>query len=122
MMPRFREELGEIRSFYERILEQTFGVSEGIWLGTPFNLNLERERGELARRIAGHPSSAPGALGRKGWLDCPGGSQDCGIGNAGLSVGHGAGHWTLMNLEFAGSLRRLFRRLVRRPMNWRLWA
>jgi len=51
VMPRFREGLGEIRSFYERILEQTFGVSEGIWLGTPFNLNLERERGELARRI-----------------------------------------------------------------------
>jgi non-heme chloroperoxidase len=50
-MPRFREELGEIRSFYERILEQTFGVSEGIWLGTPFNLNLERESGELARRM-----------------------------------------------------------------------
>ena len=28
VMPRFREGLGEIRSFYERILEQTFGVSE----------------------------------------------------------------------------------------------
>ena len=50
-MPRFREGLGEIQAFYERILEQTFGVSEGIWLGTPFNLNLERESGELERRM-----------------------------------------------------------------------
>ena len=51
MMPRFREGLGEIKAFYERILEQTFGVSEGIWLGTPFNLNLERESRELERRM-----------------------------------------------------------------------
>ena len=50
-MPRFREGLGEIQAFYERILEQTFGVSEGIWLGTPFNLNLERQSGELERRM-----------------------------------------------------------------------
>jgi pimeloyl-ACP methyl ester carboxylesterase len=50
-MPRFREGLGELQGFYERILEQTFGVSEGIWLGTPFNLNQERESGELARRM-----------------------------------------------------------------------
>lgn len=50
-MPRFREGLGEIKVFYERILEQTFGVSKGIWLGTPFNLNRERESGELERRM-----------------------------------------------------------------------
>jgi non-heme chloroperoxidase len=50
-MPRFREGLGEIQAFYERILEQTFGVSEGIWLGTPFNLNLERESGDLERHM-----------------------------------------------------------------------
>lgn len=46
-MPRFREGLGELRSFYERLLEQAFGVAEGIWLGTPLNLNLEKESGEL---------------------------------------------------------------------------
>ena len=51
-MPRFREGLGELQAFYERVLEQTFGVSEGIWLGTPFNLNLERESGDLERRMA----------------------------------------------------------------------
>jgi non-heme chloroperoxidase len=49
VMPRFREGIGELQAFYERILEQTFGVAEGIWLGTPFNLNLERETGELER-------------------------------------------------------------------------
>jgi pimeloyl-ACP methyl ester carboxylesterase len=48
--PRFREGIGE-QAFYERLLEQTFGVAEGIWLGTPFNLNLERESGELQRRM-----------------------------------------------------------------------
>ena len=51
-MPLFREGLGEMQAFFERILEQTFGVAEGIWIGTPFNLNLERESGELERRMA----------------------------------------------------------------------
>jgi pimeloyl-ACP methyl ester carboxylesterase len=50
-MPVFREGLREIQALYERILEETFSVSEGIWLGTPFNLNLERESGELARHM-----------------------------------------------------------------------
>jgi len=49
--PRFREGIGELQAFYERLLEQTFGVAEGIWLGTPFNLNLERESGELQQRM-----------------------------------------------------------------------
>jgi non-heme chloroperoxidase len=46
-VPRFRDNLGELRTFYEQRLEQTFGVAEGIWLGTPFHLNLERESREL---------------------------------------------------------------------------
>jgi non-heme chloroperoxidase len=50
-VPRFREGIGEFQAFYERLLEQTFGVAEGIWLGTPFHLNLERESGELQRRM-----------------------------------------------------------------------
>jgi pimeloyl-ACP methyl ester carboxylesterase len=50
-LPRFREGLGPLKGFFEQIVEQTFGVSEGIWIGTPFNLNLERESGELARRM-----------------------------------------------------------------------
>jgi non-heme chloroperoxidase len=48
-VPRFREGLGELQAFYERLLEQTFAVAEGIWLGTPFHLNLEKESGELQR-------------------------------------------------------------------------
>jgi non-heme chloroperoxidase len=48
-VPRFREGLGELQTFYEQLLEQTFGVAEGIWLGTPFQLNLEKESGELER-------------------------------------------------------------------------
>jgi non-heme chloroperoxidase len=51
VMPRFREGLGEIQKLFERILEQTFGVSEGIWIGTPVNLTRERESGELERRM-----------------------------------------------------------------------
>ena len=50
-VPRFREGLGDLQVFFERILEQTFGVSEGIWIGTPFNLNLEHESRELERRM-----------------------------------------------------------------------
>jgi pimeloyl-ACP methyl ester carboxylesterase len=49
--PRFREGLGEVQKLFERILEQTFGVSEGIWIGTPVNLTRERESGELQRRM-----------------------------------------------------------------------
>lgn len=51
MVPRFREGVGESQKLFERILEQTFGVSEGIWIGTPVNLTLERESGELERRM-----------------------------------------------------------------------
>ena len=50
-VPMFREGLGQIQALYERILERTFGVAEGIWIGTPFNLNRERESGELQRRM-----------------------------------------------------------------------
>src|ERR1700760_2358918 len=50
-VPLFREGLGETEAFFERILENTFGVAEGVWIGTPFNLNRERESGELERRM-----------------------------------------------------------------------
>jgi non-heme chloroperoxidase len=51
-VPRFREGLGDIQRLFERILEQTFSVSEGIWIGTPVNLNREWESKELERRMA----------------------------------------------------------------------
>ncbi|MHC2281333.1 non-heme chloroperoxidase [Bradyrhizobium diazoefficiens] len=51
-IPRFREGLGEIEALFNRIIEQTFGVSEGIWIGTPVNLTRERVSSELARRMS----------------------------------------------------------------------
>ena len=51
IVPRFRAGLEQIEALFERILEQTFGVSEGIWIGTPVNLTRERECGELERRM-----------------------------------------------------------------------
>jgi pimeloyl-ACP methyl ester carboxylesterase len=51
-VPRFREGLGDTQRLFERILEQTFSVSEGIWIGTPVNLNREWESKELERRMA----------------------------------------------------------------------
>ena len=51
LVPRFREGLGNLQAFFERVLEQSFGVSEGIWIGTPFNLNLENASGELQCRM-----------------------------------------------------------------------
>ena len=46
-IPQFRAGVDERQALFERVLMQTFSVSEGIWIGTPFNLNLERERREL---------------------------------------------------------------------------
>jgi non-heme chloroperoxidase len=51
-IPRFRAGLGEIQTLFDRIIEQTFGVSEGIWIGTPVNLTREKESRELERRMS----------------------------------------------------------------------
>lgn len=51
-VPRFREGVSEIRALFDRIIEQTFAVSEGIWIGTPVNLTREKQSGELERRMA----------------------------------------------------------------------
>lgn len=48
---RFREGVGELQAFFERIIDQTFRVAEGIWFGTPHNLNIEYESGDVARRM-----------------------------------------------------------------------
>jgi pimeloyl-ACP methyl ester carboxylesterase len=50
-VPLFREGLKEIQALFDRIVEQTFGVSEGIWIGTPLNLTQERESRALERRM-----------------------------------------------------------------------
>jgi pimeloyl-ACP methyl ester carboxylesterase len=50
-VPRFRDGLGEIQALFDRIIDQTYGVSEGVWIGTPVNLTREKESRELARRM-----------------------------------------------------------------------
>jgi pimeloyl-ACP methyl ester carboxylesterase len=50
-VPQFRDRIGATAALFERIVEQTFGVAEGIWIGTPVNLTRERESRELERRM-----------------------------------------------------------------------
>ena len=50
-IPQFRAGLSDLQALFERILVQTFAVSEGIWIGTPVNLNLEKESRELERHM-----------------------------------------------------------------------
>jgi len=51
-VPQYRDDRAETGGFFEQMLDQTLSVSEGIWLGTPHNLNLEKQRQELAPRMA----------------------------------------------------------------------
>jgi hypothetical protein len=83
--------------------EQAFGASEGVWLGTPFNLNLERESGALERRMAGDLASAFGVVGREGWL-APADLKTMAAAMPDCRVNGGAGHWTLDESRIAGSL------------------
>jgi pimeloyl-ACP methyl ester carboxylesterase len=64
-VPLFRDGLGEMKAFFERILDNTFGVAEGIWIGTPFNLNRERESGELERRMPEIRQASPSSGARR---------------------------------------------------------
>ncbi len=50
-VPHFREGLAACQAMFEKIIDQTCRVAEGVWLGTPYNLNLEYERRELAPRM-----------------------------------------------------------------------
>src|SRR5436189_1153239 len=36
--PRFRDGLGDIQRLFDRVIDQTFGAGEGIFIGTPVNL------------------------------------------------------------------------------------
>lgn len=42
-------------ALFEKIVDQTFSVSDGIWFGTPAALTAEYNSGELARRMAEVP-------------------------------------------------------------------
>jgi pimeloyl-ACP methyl ester carboxylesterase len=54
-MPEFRDDLAQTAALFERIIEQTFSVAEGIWLGTPHHLTEERRSGRLAARMCEIP-------------------------------------------------------------------
>ncbi|MBR1241935.1 alpha/beta hydrolase [Bradyrhizobium sp. AUGA SZCCT0240] len=98
-VPRFRVGLGEIEALFERILEQTFGVSEGIWIGTPVNLTRERESGELERRMSEirHPHLVLWGE-RDGWIPtCDLRTMAAAMPDCRLVVVPGIGH--SMNLE-----------------------
>ncbi|MDI4666040.1 alpha/beta hydrolase [Xanthobacter autotrophicus] len=44
---RFKPDAGPRAGLFERIVDQTFAVSDGIWFGTPDTLTKEAESGEL---------------------------------------------------------------------------
>ena len=50
-MPKFRDGMDHLQAMFEKVIDQTFTAGHGIWLGTPLNLNKERETGELAARM-----------------------------------------------------------------------
>ena len=51
-VPSLRDGFMTSQAPFERVLQQTIGVVDNIWLGTPHNLYLEYEGRELAPRIA----------------------------------------------------------------------
>jgi non-heme chloroperoxidase len=111
-VPGFREDVREIEALFERILEQTFAVSEGIWIGTPVNLTRERERDELERRMAEIHHPHPVLWGRAGRLDSASQPPDDDCGNAGLPARRYARYRAFDESRTAGAIRRVFRRLV----------
>ncbi len=54
-MPEFRDGMAPTAALFERILDQTFTVAEGIWLGTPRHLTEEHRSGRLAARMRDIP-------------------------------------------------------------------
>lgn len=50
-VPKFREGPSASQALFRKVVDQTFSLSEGVWLGTPYNINLEYERRELAPRM-----------------------------------------------------------------------
>lgn len=51
MMPAFKDGVGHLRDLFDKVIDQTYSVGEGIWLGTPLNLTAEHAGGELAGRM-----------------------------------------------------------------------
>ena len=49
--PAFLDPKSDLARLYDRIVDQTFGVSDGIWLGTPFHLDRAAATGGLTARM-----------------------------------------------------------------------
>lgn len=55
-MPQFADATGGAqRELFEKIIERTSVLSDGIWFGTPHNLGLEWDSGALAKRMPEMP-------------------------------------------------------------------
>jgi pimeloyl-ACP methyl ester carboxylesterase len=54
-LPEFHDYLAQTTALFDRIVEQTFTVAEGIWLGTPRHLTAEHRSGRLAARMPDIP-------------------------------------------------------------------
>jgi pimeloyl-ACP methyl ester carboxylesterase len=52
-VPQFRAGMEARAALFDAVVRQTFGVAEGIWLGTPYHLNEEHRSGRLAARMPG---------------------------------------------------------------------
>lgn len=97
--PEMREGAGARATLFERIVDQTFGVAEGIWLGTPHQLNLEHERRELVPLMARIPNEHLVLWGEQdGWIPADDvRAMATAMPNCRLVVVPGVGH--SMNLE-----------------------
>ena len=60
--------LTRVQALFERIVQQTFSVGEGIWIGTPLNLNAGKGEQRARAPHARDQASASGAVGRTGRL------------------------------------------------------
>ena len=110
-MPKFKEGVGELQKFFDRIIDQTYGVAEGIWFGTPHNLNIEYASGELAARMPTLTHEHLVLWGEMdGWIPAADVQAD-GRGDAELPAGHRSGHRPFDEPRATGALRRLFRRI-----------
>lgn len=51
-MPLLKGDAGARGDLFERVVDLTFSVSQGIWVGTPVNLDREHKSGMLGRRMS----------------------------------------------------------------------
>jgi homoserine O-acetyltransferase len=68
-MPAFAEGVSRSRDLFEKIVEQAYSVAEGVWIGTPHNLNLEFGSATLVPRMGEIANEHLVIWGKKdGWI------------------------------------------------------